>query len=81
MKLPRGVSGDELARLLGQYGYRTTRQTGSHMRLSSAAKGPEHHVTIPRHNPLKVGTLSSILKDVAAYHDIAYQRLIDELFR
>lgn len=52
MKLPRDLGGEELARLLGKYGYRVTRQTGSHMRLTSTFKGVEHHLTISRHKPL-----------------------------
>jgi len=81
MKLPRNVNGDELARLLGKYGYKTTRQTGSHMRLTSSAKGAEHHITIPRHSPVKVGTMSGILKDVASYLKMTYQQLVDDLFQ
>jgi predicted RNA binding protein YcfA (HicA-like mRNA interferase family) len=81
MKLPRDVSGDELARLLARYGYRTTRQTGSHLRLTTTFKGHEHHVTIPIHSPLKIGTISGILKDVASYLEIAYQQFVDELFK
>jgi hypothetical protein len=48
--------------------------------LTSSFKGTEHHVTVPRHKPLKVGTLSSILKDVASYLEIERERLIQELF-
>ncbi len=51
MKLPRDVSGEELAVLLRRYGYEVTRQTGSHMRLTTM-QGGEHHVTIPRHKSL-----------------------------
>jgi len=36
------------------------------MRLTSRVKGTEHHVTIPRHEPLRVGTLSAILAEVAS---------------
>lgn len=53
MKLPRGASAQELARLLGRYGYRITRQTGSHLRLT-ILQNSEHHVTIPNHDVLKV---------------------------
>jgi predicted RNA binding protein YcfA (HicA-like mRNA interferase family) len=81
MRLPRDVGGDELASLLSRYGYDLTRQTGSHLRLTSSLRDTEHHVTIPRHNPLKVGTLSSILKDVAAYLDTDKQEFIEELFK
>lgn len=65
MRLPRDLSGAELARLLAKYEYRVTRQTGSHLRLTSTIKGKEHHITIPKHSPLKIGTLSGILTEVA----------------
>lgn len=80
MKLPRDLGGEELARILGKYGYRITRQTGSHMRLTSTFKGSVHHLTIPKHKPLRVGTLSNILNDVAAYLEMERQKLIEELF-
>jgi predicted RNA binding protein YcfA (HicA-like mRNA interferase family) len=81
MKLPRDMGGEELAALLGKYGYKMTRQTGSHMRLTSTSKGFEHHITIPRHKPLRVGTLSSIVNEIAAYLEIERQGLVKELFR
>lgn len=80
MKLPRDIGGEELANLLHKYGYQIIRQTGSHIRLTSSSKGEEHHITIPKHKPLKVGTLSSIVKDVASYLEIDKQRLIREMF-
>jgi len=81
MKLPRGMGGEELAALLGRYGYEITRQTGSHMRLTSTSKGFEHNVTIPRHKPLRVGTLGSIVNDIAAYLEIDRQELVKKLFK
>lgn len=60
MKLPRDLSGEALARLLRRYGYEVTRQTGSHIRLTSRV-GEEHHLTIPAHESLRVGTLNAIL--------------------
>jgi len=45
MKLPREISGTEIAKLLKKYGYEVTRQTGSHLRLTTVLKG-EHHITI-----------------------------------
>jgi predicted RNA binding protein YcfA (HicA-like mRNA interferase family) len=81
MKLPRDMGGEELAALLGKYDYKITRQTGSHIRLTSTSKGFEHHITIPRHKPLRVGTLSSIVNDIADYLEIERQKLVKELFR
>ena len=81
MKLPRNIDGDELARLLNRYGYRTSHQTGSHQRLSSVINGKIHDLTIPRHKPLRVGTLHGILKDVAEHQGIHLEQIIAELFR
>jgi predicted RNA binding protein YcfA (HicA-like mRNA interferase family) len=66
MRLPRDITGTELAVALKALGYECTRQTGSHMRMTTMEHG-EHHVTIPRHNPLRVGTLSAILGDLAEH--------------
>jgi predicted RNA binding protein YcfA (HicA-like mRNA interferase family) len=80
MKLPRDLSGIELARRLARYGYEIRRQTGSHMRLTSLAEGPAHHITIPAHRCLAVGTLSRIVSDVAAYLGRDREGLALEMF-
>ena len=80
MKLPRAEGGKELAALLDRYGYKVTRQTGSHMRLTSTSKGFEHHITIPSHKPLKVGTLDNIVNEITTYLEIERQKLVQELF-
>jgi predicted RNA binding protein YcfA (HicA-like mRNA interferase family) len=79
MKLPRDLSGDDLAKALEDPGYQVTRQTGSHLRLTTAEPA-EHHVTIPRHDSLRVGTLSAILRDVAEPHGMTKDELIGRLF-
>ena len=62
MKLPRNLTGAELAKVLVVLGYNVSRQSGSHIRLTTFQNG-EHHITIPAHNPLKIGTLAAILSD------------------
>ena len=79
MKLPRDLSGAQLAKALARLGYSATRQTGSHLRLTIASPS-EHHVTIPLHDPLKVGTLAAILADVAAHQEISRDELLGRLF-
>lgn len=81
MKLPRDLSGQELIKLLSQYEYRVTRQTGSHVSLTSKIRGTEHHLTVPAHDSLKIGTLSAILSDVAFYLKIDRNTLEQTLFR
>lgn len=79
MKLPRDVSGKELAHRLRSCGYDVTRQVGSHMRLSTHERG-EHHVTIPAHDHLRVGTLEYILASVAHHLGVDRQELEHRLF-
>ena len=67
MRLPRDLSGEELARRLTRLGYDVTRQTGSHLRLTTE-QDAQHHITIPRHAALRVGTLSAIMADLAQHH-------------
>ena len=78
-KLPRDINGVDLAKLLSKYDYEIIRQTGSHIRLTTLKNG-EHHITIPAHRPLKVGTLSGILKDIANHFEITKEELLDTLF-
>ena len=79
MRLPRDVSGSDLAQALRKLGYAITRQTGSHLRLTTYEHG-EHHLTIPQHTPLRIGTLSAILADVATHFDMTRDQLVDRLF-
>ncbi|MGH8610463.1 MAG: type II toxin-antitoxin system HicA family toxin [Gammaproteobacteria bacterium] len=79
MKLPRDLSGIELARALERLGYRVTRQSGSHLRLTADCPA-QHHITIPAHDPLKVGTLAAIVGDVAAHLKLDREELLRRLF-
>jgi predicted RNA binding protein YcfA (HicA-like mRNA interferase family) len=79
MKLPRDMSGLELANRLAVFGYEVSRQSGSHIRLTTSQNG-EHHITIPKHDPLKVGTFSAILNDVSKHFSIDRDDLIKRLF-
>jgi predicted RNA binding protein YcfA (HicA-like mRNA interferase family) len=55
------VSGRELARALRPLGYSVVRQKGSHMTLKAPNRPT---LTIPDHDPIKKGTLHSILRVV-----------------
>lgn len=79
MKLPRELSGHELVHGLKRFGYAVTRQTGSHMRLTTFEHG-EHHITVPAHRALRVGTLEGILMDVARHFDLSHEALLERLF-
>ena len=78
MKLPRDVSGPELVKALHRLGYQVDRQRGSHVRVTTQ-QGGEHHEAVPNHHPIKIGTLSSILKSVAAHHKLSVEELVRQL--
>jgi predicted RNA binding protein YcfA (HicA-like mRNA interferase family) len=79
MRLPRDLSGPDLVKALTKLGYQVTRQTGSHIRLSTTQHG-QHHVTIPNHSVLRVGTLAAILAEVADHFQWSRDELIAKLF-
>lgn len=78
MKLPRDLSGQDLAQRLRVFGYTITRQTGSHLRLTTP-EGGEHHLTIPNHAALRVGTLAFILGEVVEHFQLDRAEVIRRL--
>ena len=78
-RLPRDLTGEQLAKALSRLGYEMTRQSGSHMRLTTRNRG-QHQVTVPRHDPLRIGTLGAILGDVAGHFGMSRDELLDQLF-
>jgi predicted RNA binding protein YcfA (HicA-like mRNA interferase family) len=79
MKLPRDLSGDDVVKGLGKLGYTVVRQKGSHIRLTTDRNG-QHHVTVPDHESIKVGTLAGIFKDVSEHLGIDRDELLREMF-
>lgn len=79
MRLPRDLSGVELVKRLERVGYVTSRQTGSHIRLTCSSP-QEHHLTVPGHDRLRIGTLAAILADVAAAQGLSRDELLARLF-
>jgi predicted RNA binding protein YcfA (HicA-like mRNA interferase family) len=78
VKLPRNVTGRQLASALSTLGYEVTRQRGSHINLTTQQSGP-HHIVVPDHRPLKPGMLNRLLKDVAEHHGMSRDELIEKL--
>jgi predicted RNA binding protein YcfA (HicA-like mRNA interferase family) len=79
MKLPRDLSGHELVSgLCPNWGYAVVNQLGSHIVLQTD-KRSSHHVAIPPHKALGVGTLNSILRDVASHNGVNRQAILDSL--
>ncbi len=79
MKTPRDISGKELIKSLKVFGYEVVRQNGSHIMITTLQQG-EHHLAIPNHNPLKVGTLNGIFLNVATHFQLTKEQVIHKLF-
>ena len=79
MRLPRNVSGEDLIAWLANVGYMPTRTTGSHVRLTRKSDRGAHHLTVPLHKNIRVGTLNKIFTDVAAHLKISKQELFRKL--
>ncbi len=60
-KMPR-ISSKEAIRALERLGFDRVRQTGSHVVLKKETEDGEIGCVVPLHRELKIGTLSSILK-------------------
>lgn len=79
MRPPRNISGDEMVERLKKFGYENARQKGSHVRLTTQEKG-EHHVSVPRHQTLNIGTFSGIVHDVATHFGMTRDEVLERLF-
>lgn len=80
MKLPRDISSTDLIKILNKLGYEVSRQKGSHIRLTLRKVDSSHHITIPNHNPVKIGTLNSILKDLSAIFKLSKDEILSRYF-
>jgi predicted RNA binding protein YcfA (HicA-like mRNA interferase family) len=79
MKTPRNLSGKQLIKLLKIYGYETVSQKGSHIKITTL-KGGEHHLAIPNHDPIKIGTLNGIVRQVSEHIGKSKEDVFQELF-
>ena len=70
----RRLSGDEVIRLLGQFGFQVHAQRGSHVKLLRVAPtGDRQTLSIPRHRELDSGTLRAIMRQASRF--ISEERL------
>ncbi|MFI0347260.1 MAG: type II toxin-antitoxin system HicA family toxin [Chthoniobacterales bacterium] len=78
MRIPRDISGIQLVKKLRYFGYSLVRQEGSHLRLTTNQNG-QHHITVPNHSPMRLGTLQNLLKAVAIHHDISLEEVLQKI--
>ncbi len=79
MKVPRDLSGAQLVKVLCRdWGYRQVHQEGSHVILQT--ESPSHQrLSIPDHNPMRVGTLNGIVRVVASHKGVDREAVLNSL--
>jgi len=79
MKIPRDVSGTHLANVLSRrWRYVKVHQVGSHIILETSE--PTHQrIAIPEHDPVRLGTLISILRAVSQHKGVTRDAIVGTL--
>jgi predicted RNA binding protein YcfA (HicA-like mRNA interferase family) len=79
MKIPRDLSGAQLVKVLCRdWQYRVVHQEGSHIILQTDTPTPQR-LSVPNHNPLRVGTLNGIVRAMSVHKGVERQQLLDAL--
>lgn len=79
MKIPRDLSGHELApALCRRWGYEKVNQAGSPI-VSQTHEPTTHRVALPAHKVLRVGTFNGILGHVANHKGVDRQDILNSL--
>ncbi|MGD0830670.1 MAG: type II toxin-antitoxin system HicA family toxin [Terracidiphilus sp.] len=73
-----GAPNSYLTRAFERLGYAVIRQKGSHIRLYHEA-APTHSISVPLHDPLKIGTFHGILVEVAQAQSVSIQEILELL--
>ena len=76
MKLPRNISGDQLAdHICKHWEYTRITQVGSHIMLRTETPSRSKQV-IPAHTPMRIGTFSKILSQIAAHKQVTREDIL-----
>ena len=79
MRSPKDVNARDIIKVLERYGYVVIRQEGSHIRIGKTESGKIHKVTIPNHNPMKIGTFQRIAKEVCIFNGLSTNEFYSQL--
>jgi predicted RNA binding protein YcfA (HicA-like mRNA interferase family) len=79
MKLPRNISGDQLAdHICQRWEYTRINQVGSHIMLRTETPSRSRQV-IPAHTPMRIGTFSKILSQIAEHKQVTREDILRDL--
>ena len=80
MRVPRDLYGRDFAdHLIRRWEFVELRQTGSHIILRTAAQPAGLTISVPARKPLRVGTLSGLLDEVAVHKNVSVEAILHKL--
>lgn len=69
MPKPKKLSGKDIVKILGLFGFEQASQKGSHVKLRRVVDGEKQTLTIPLHKELDKGTANAIFRQACSYID------------
>jgi len=63
----RRLSGRDVIRILGEFGFDLVSQRGSHAKLRRIDAGSKQTITVPVHDELDAGTLAAVFRQACRY--------------
>lgn len=69
MPKPKKLSGKDIIKILGLFGFVQAGQKGSHVKLRRILNGEKQTLTIPLHRELDKGTANAIFRQASSYID------------
>jgi predicted RNA binding protein YcfA (HicA-like mRNA interferase family) len=79
VKIPRDVAGRALVKhLCKKWDYSVMKQEGSHIILQTETPSRQR-IPVPDHNPVRLGTLNSILRFVAQHKGVEKEDVLRDL--
>ena len=65
----RRLSGSDVLRILGRFGFEEAARRGSHVKLRRVESGKKEILTVPLHGELDTGTLHAIYRQASRFVD------------
>ncbi len=69
MPKPKRLSGKDVIKIMGLFGFAQAGQRGSHVKLKRILDGESQTLTIPLHKELDKGTANAIFRQACRYID------------
>ena len=74
----KNLSGQDVLKIFAKFGFEKVDQEGSHIRMTTRMRR-EHHVTVPDHKVLPLGTFRAIPREAACHFECTSEEILSRL--